>query len=121
MCTRAERALSYVLLTHLCRDPPHPPSLHSFPTTTLFRSATDPRDRVGGARGVCELDVDQRRFPSGRSTGGPLVDRPEGNRDRKSTRLNSSHVAISYAVFCVKNKTEEHAHSRDRGAGASVA
>src|SRR5207253_9685270 len=31
-------------------------------------------------------------------------------RDRKSTRLNSSHVAISYAVFCLKKKTEEHKH-----------
>src|SRR5690625_5393168 len=34
----------------------------------------------------------------------------EANLDRKSTRLNSSHVAISYAVFCLKKKTEDHAH-----------
>src|SRR5690625_6687393 len=31
----------------------------------------------------------------------------EGQQDRKSTRLNSSHVAISYAVFCLKNKTKK--------------
>src|SRR5207253_8961613 len=31
-----------------------------------------------------------------------------GRRDRKSTRLNSSHVAISYAVFCLKKKTKKH-------------
>src|SRR5690625_6135125 len=37
--------------------------------------------------------------------GGPLLARPRGvSGDRKSTRLNSSHVAISYAVFCLKKK-----------------
>src|SRR5690625_61874 len=36
----------------------------------------------------------------------PLVDREELVRDRKSTRLNSSHVAISYAVFCLKKKNQ---------------
>src|SRR5690625_5653327 len=33
---------------------------------------------------------------------------PGGRRDRKSTRLNSSHVAISYAVFCLKKKKQSH-------------
>src|SRR5690349_23891712 len=50
----------------------------------------------------------------GRSLAGvPAVDAPEG--DRKSTRLNSSHVEISYAVFCLKKKTSEvrlRRHSR---------
>src|SRR5690625_5846712 len=36
----------------------------------------------------------------------PAYDRIELRRDRKSTRLNSSHVAISYAVFCLKKKTK---------------
>src|SRR5437870_11259841 len=36
--------------------------------------------------------------------------RVTGNRDRKSTRLNSSHVAISYAVFCLKKKTRGAEH-----------
>src|SRR5436309_5634085 len=36
-------------------------------------------------------------------------------RDRKSTRLNSSHVKSSYAVFCLKKKREEHVHSASRG------
>src|SRR5207249_9795803 len=35
------------------------------------------------------------------------------DRDRKSTRLNSSHVSISYAVFCLKKKTNDH-HNRQR-------
>src|SRR5437867_490929 len=37
----------------------------------------------------------------------PLL-RPRGSRDRKSTRLNSSHRTISYAVFCVKQKESPH-------------
>src|SRR5690625_5721906 len=47
-------------------------------------------ERVG-----CEVD-----FPEAQTCCG----QPAFNRDRKSTRLNSSHVAISYAVFCLKNK-----------------
>src|SRR6266508_2945128 len=63
-----------------------PPRSTLFPYTTLFRS-----DRGPG----------QRR---GRWTGRPSC--PCRGRDRKSTRLNSSHVAISYAVFCLKKKNE---------------
>src|SRR5690606_21966884 len=41
--------------------------------------------------------------------GGPqLVGGPDEHRDRKSTRLNSSHVKISYAVFCLKKKKKKH-------------
>src|SRR6266498_4404654 len=59
-----------------------PPRSTLFPYTTLFRSRPGPGDHVGG----------QQR--------GAGADR----RDRKSTRLNSSHVRISYAVFCLKKK-----------------
>src|SRR5690625_5781260 len=38
----------------------------------------------------------------------PRFTRVNRGRDRKSTRLNSSHVAISYAVFCLKKKTQSH-------------
>src|SRR6266496_6131481 len=65
-----------------------PPRSTLFPYTTLFRSA--PARRTEGA-GKCE--------------GWP------GRADRKSTRLNSSHVEISYAVFCLKKKkktTQQH-------------
>src|SRR5690625_7116081 len=49
---------------------------------------------------VCQL-LKQLRLPHGRvAGGGKAVEKP----DRKSTRLNSSHVAISYAVFCLKKK-----------------
>src|SRR5690349_22615077 len=63
-----------------------------FPYTTLFRSHRY-RHRCGGdrIRGV------ERREWFGRATVG-------AGQDRKSTRLNSSHVEISYAVFCLKKK-----------------
>src|SRR2546430_13555493 len=67
-----------------------PPRSTLFPYTTLFRSArrrSPPRDDLGG------LD---RGVPHAR-TGAP-------EPDRKSTRLNSSHSQISYAVFCLKKK-----------------
>src|SRR6266496_1401272 len=61
-----------------------PPRSTRFPYTTLFRSRAG-RGRGGVPdRAVCRL--------------------PRTPRDRKSTRLNSSHVEISYAVFCLKNK-----------------
>src|SRR5690625_3685074 len=47
-------------------------------------------------------------YPAGR-IGGTLM-RAAGIRDRKSTRLNSSHVAISYAVFCLKKKKRESSY-----------
>src|SRR6266511_5946081 len=59
-----------------------PPRSTLFPYTTLFRSPRAPADR--GRRGGCA--------------------RRPARRDRKSTRLNSSHVKISYAVFCLKKK-----------------
>src|SRR3989442_2857792 len=72
-----------------------PPRSTLFPYTTLFRSvrlATDAlpdgHDNLG-------------------STGVLIVD---DNADRKSTRLNSSHVRISYAVFCLKKKRKNRLH-----------
>src|SRR5437870_9053870 len=48
----------------------------------------------------------------GRATDrGHLVRPPQGGADRKSTRLNSSHVAISYAVFCLKKKNKKPAQT----------
>src|SRR5690625_6059600 len=70
-----------------------------FPYTTLFRSARGGRSGhgLGGAHGRTPPPrCGQRRLP------GP----GRHGRDRKSTRLNSSHVAISYAVFCLKKKND---------------
>src|SRR5439155_11366545 len=64
-----------------------PPTSTLFPYTTLFRSSRT-------ARGVGTLADGQRGSQDGAGR----------EEDRKSTRLNSSHVAISYAVFCLKQK-----------------
>src|SRR5690625_6160810 len=79
-----------------------------FPYTTLFRS----QDREAFARGGCRLvviGVTRAARDAGRFAGGLLRrDGGTGCRgDRKSTRLNSSHVAISYAVFCLKKKKKK--------------
>src|SRR2546422_2570138 len=92
-----------------------PPRSTLFPYTTLFRSAAE-----------AEIDADQRRerheeqqarpgqleAPHGHAEGrmqAPVLDErlardEHGGVDRKSTRLNSSHGYISYAVFCLKKK-----------------
>src|SRR3712207_6971731 len=81
-----------------------PPRSTLFPYTTLFRSGTGGvplRRRVAvafftiGALGVLALGFTAWTFSS-------LLD--ARGRDRKSTRLNSSHANISYAVFCLKKK-----------------
>src|SRR3712207_7772955 len=76
-----------------------PPRSTLFPYTTLFRSLP-----VRPARGVEQHDrrrLGLARLHQGEQLEG-LVERP----DRKSTRLNSSHANISYAVFCLKKKTK---------------
>src|SRR3712207_8834324 len=75
-----------------------PPRSTLFPYTTLFRSATD-RTSVGATAGGQD---------AGTMGGRPVrrLDDRDG-RDRKSTRLNSSHANISYAVFCLKHKKSQ--------------
>src|SRR2546422_3299962 len=72
-----------------------PPRSTLFPYTTLFRSGTAPWVPR------CPLGRSARRRPGLRRRRGP----PGG--DRKSTRLNSSHGYISYAVFCLKKKKSQ--------------
>src|SRR5439155_24483225 len=76
-----------------------PPRSTLFPYTTLFRSAR----RCGAAARRAPGTRARRRRGRGSAPRGS--GRP-GPGDRKSTRLNSSHVAISYAVFCLKKKNE---------------
>src|SRR3712207_8465480 len=89
-----------------------PPRSTLFPYTTLFRSLTPGLDPA----------VPQQSEPSHRHPGPPrhrdlhVSDEAEdaqcrvGSRDRKSTRLNSSHANISYAVFCLKKKKNSTFH-----------
>src|SRR5690606_42070673 len=94
---------------------PHPPRSTLFPYTTLFRSPgvdadTSRRQRVflgafhhrqGGPHAVGGIrEVEHHSVTEELHVVAPVL---EGG-DRKSTRLNSSHVKISYAVFCLKKK-----------------
>src|SRR5690242_20800184 len=90
-----------------------PPRSTLFPYTTLFRSgrdkqpvggndlerAADPRLDLLGAFHLHVLGVDHAHAEY--LVGGEVAER---GQDRKSTRLNSSHMSISYAVFCLKKK-----------------
>src|SRR5690606_41891654 len=98
-----------------------PPSCTPFPYTTLFRSGQRAHGRAGAvtraravlagclaalglallaAPGTARADRAEVRVPYGGAYSLPVI----SLKDRKSTRLNSSHVKISYAVFCLKKK-----------------
>src|SRR3712207_7091882 len=91
-----------------------PPRSTLFPYTTLFRSPGD-----GGGLVTADvlqpthvpLDVHPTRSQRAEVLlGAPAQEHPKvglGVQDRKSTRLNSSHANISYAVFCLKKKTKK--------------
>src|SRR5437867_8469658 len=83
-----------------------------FPYTTLFRSRAVHLERGVLGRGADEddrprLDVGEEGVLLGAVESMDLVDEEDRARDRKSTRLNSSHRTISYAVFCL-NKKKNH-------------
>src|SRR2546422_11335398 len=87
-----------------------PPRSTLFPYTTLFRSLGEHATRHQRA------DRSDPEQPHGHVDAGAEAEQPEGGRpaeqrpaprDRKSTRLNSSHGYISYAVFCLKKKKKQ--------------
>src|SRR3712207_7479686 len=89
-----------------------PPRSTLFPYTTLFRSKADPaRDhiKVRGKLINPLLEKQEKTYVLLNKPRGYLsaLSDPEG-RDRKSTRLNSSHANISYAVFCLKKKKKNN-------------
>src|SRR5438067_9774392 len=78
-----------------------PPRSTLFPYTTLFRS-------------VAHRDAElTRRLDEQRAQVRAVGVRRRDVRDRKSTRLNSSHVSISYAVFCLKKKKTTNVRNRN--------
>src|SRR5207253_9339767 len=109
------RSLSPLTLFLLIRPPPRSTL---FPYTTLFRS----RFPIAFRGRPSPENNDRRHCPSARTRRRPIRgaairarvrrarERPRiqdaSDGDRKSTRLNSSHVAISYAVFCLKKKKQ---------------
>src|SRR5690554_7027335 len=76
-----------------------PPRSTLFPYTTLFRSSVD-NDRIDDPAAVLDHDIVEHLDVPGLRV-----------EDRKSTRLNSSHVRISYAVFCLKKKKKKKIQS----------
>src|SRR2546430_9186830 len=86
-----------------------PPRSTLFPYTTLFRSTDE-----SGSRAISP--------PADPSCNTVLLEGSAGGEDRKSTRLNSSHSQISYAVFCLKKKkkTAILPHPREQLHGGHV-
>src|SRR5437868_7448019 len=84
-------------------------SLHdALPISTKTASAEEPYSRLAGLEGDASASTFHAPMNRPRSAHGRM-ERRRGcialqSRDRKSTRLNSSHVSISYAVFCLKKK-----------------
>src|SRR5206468_9073547 len=111
LCTHAITVF-YVPFFHIL---PPPPTTKLFPYTTLFRSCRVHRPDQGAA---CEgprreTPGDHAREPvdHGVRRSAHRDDLRRGQRDRKSTRLNSSHDQISYAVFCLKKKKHARRNS----------
>src|SRR2546421_12930676 len=84
-----------------------PPRSTLFPYTTLFRSRRDEREEGGGALGFLALVI---VAPLAATLIQLAISRAREYQaeDRKSTRLNSSHDQISYAVFCLKKKKKNN-------------
>src|SRR5205085_10447472 len=105
---------SHLLHSLFLQRSPHHPDLHSFPTrrSSDRRVSRDGNRRRRGACGAPAAESGERIPSQGAFTraahvrsGGPAAAARRSLRgDRKSTRLNSSHSQISYAVFCLKKK-----------------
>src|SRR5260221_7037254 len=94
-----------------------PPRSTLFPYTTLFRSQAGEHGEEPGPlcfeRAVCRKEI-------GEPEGQAIDQHDSQSGDRKSTRLNSSHTVISYAVFCLKKKKNTSLTLRLLGIGASA-
>src|SRR5256885_9265368 len=84
-----------------------PPRSTLFPYTTLFRSLVFGVNPLG-------VQADGTLSEGAQKQGGMGTERSARDRDRKSTRLNSSHLVISYAVFCLKKKKKNQCKQTSR-------
>src|SRR5205814_8803873 len=102
LCIRSLLPVLFCLLLSFSLMIPRPPRSTLFPYTTLFRSQDG---RAFGLAGAYERIIGRVYFAVNPENihNRQIVDL---DRDRKSTRLNSSHLGISYAVFCLKKKNQ---------------
>src|SRR5438034_3881957 len=86
---------------------PRPPRSTLFPYTTLFRSRqlAEKQEEIGKQVESLADNKQKTLTDSGKSK--ETAEQLQQQRDRKSTRLNSSHTVISYAVFCLKKKKKK--------------
>src|SRR5438445_4464519 len=84
-----------------------PPRSTLFPYTTLFRSPR--RSSAARTYAACRRRTTERTSTSEMQPCGSAT-----SRDRKSTRLNSSHANISYAVFCLKKKKKKNKQKKNK-------
>src|SRR5438132_10582481 len=103
----ASLRLSALLFAFFLMIPP-PPRSTLFPYTTLFRSVHLPR-AIGFCAALYSLGLPPELLGLADVTNEELriILKNAPNLDRKSTRLNSSHTVISYAVFCLKKKKKK--------------
>src|SRR5690349_22886781 len=91
-----------------------PPRSTLFPYTTLFRSCSRPDRTFHRRRRVGPSPPTQGRAGRGARPDSHRRVRRRSAIDRKSTRLNSSHVEISYAVFCLKKKKKKKKSNKEK-------
>src|SRR5690349_23740270 len=95
-----------------------PPRSTLFPYTTLFRSVLAIASAYPNSPSTPDLSGPEASTSWGVHSGHPLAHLQWARmarthlKDRKSTRLNSSHVEISYAVFCLKKKKNNNEHKK---------
>src|SRR5205807_10109509 len=91
-----------------------PPRSTLFPYTTLFRSVGIDNTGLSGLEYTYDSQIRGKK-------GTILIQTDARRQDRKSTRLNSSHLVISYAVFCLKKKTSGSVRPRSSSCSRSSA
>src|SRR2546430_4288734 len=90
-----------------------PPRSTLFPYTTLFRSGLFSCFFVPLQKSSLPPRIEGRLRPPALKQCQPFLNNRRNRRDRKSTRLNSSHSQISYAVFCLKKKKMLHSNPQN--------
>src|SRR2546426_2324688 len=96
-----------------------PPRSTLFPYTTLFRSGGEAQTNGVEVSWLAPTPIFLRASGTvGNKLGADFQDGVSNAKDRKSTRLNSSHLVISYAVFCLKKKKKQKPYKTQKSGGS---